>query len=87
MTALHSDGRYLLYGLLDNRADDHDLRFLGCTDDVPAAVEELGDAHAAYLGFNRDTAIQWEPGIRVIDGVAAVVAIGTGQAKGWVHGV
>lgn len=87
MTALKPDGRYLLYGLLDSREDDHDLRFLGCTDNVPAAVAELGDAHAAYLGFDRSSAIHWEPHMKVIDGAAAVVAIGTGQARGWVHGV
>lgn len=87
MTVLAQGGRYLLYGLLENRESDHDLRFIGCTDDVIAAVGELGDQYEAYMGFDRGAAIHWEPGMTTINGVAAVAALGLGLARGWVHGV
>lgn len=84
---IHPDGRYLLYGLLDNRESDHDLRFIGCTDDVPEAVAELGDQYPAYLGLPRATVIHWEPGMRVLSGIDAGVALFTGATGGHIQGV
>lgn len=63
---------WLLYGLLANREDDHDLRFV-CRSEKP---QQDADAHRetyeAFMAFPETTADQVEPGGRLV--IAPVVA-------------
>jgi hypothetical protein len=71
---------WIVYGLLANRQDDHDLRFIG-TSEHP---QQLADAHPEFeacMAFPQETADQVVPGTKLVDGVAAVVQVGLFGAR------
>jgi hypothetical protein len=68
---------WLIYGLLENRENDHDLRFI-CETDKPQIVadEQAAEGFEAFMAFPKTTACQLEPGSRFeIAPVAALLGM------------
>lgn len=71
---------WIVYGLLANRADDHDLRLIGRTD-TPQALADAHPEYEACMAFPEQAACQLTPGSKIVDGMSALALIGLGQGR------
>lgn len=76
--------KWALYGLLENREHDHDLRFLCLTDERPfeAAQPYLGE-YEAVVAFDADSRKQVDREDEIVSGAAAVAMLGMGWPCRW----
>lgn len=61
---------WIVYGLLENRDTDHDLRFIG----ISERPQEIADAHPEYeacMAFPEGAADQLTPGMKMLTGISA----------------